>query len=279
MYFSIYTGEYDMASGTLCFYKTFLWTVTLDLWQADFPCSAPLFTHNSIQAKLTTPLIFSTNLTNPQTSFHFFLFLQKKTVNETSWNLTNRNCFFNQKKKLWMKATVRWLALCVNIVSVPRSLGDSCHVVRWSTAVLYVTTSNRPAVLGFMFCMHWHVCCTCIVIISFITLCPANFYRMLKDFANNKEQDAGPHLRSKLFDTQIIYLKFFWMKSMIFCQFLKEKKIEKNIDIYSACKPLDYHEHDKAGKMTSSFLTFTGSISKCKPADSTNQVDPEGCCL
>ena len=49
-------------------------------------------------------------------------------------------------------------------------------------------------------------------------------------FANSLDpdeapQNVGPHLRSKLFDTQIIYLATFWMETMIFLHILKKKNL------------------------------------------------------
>ena len=58
-------------------------------------------------------------------------------------------------------------------------------------------------------------------------------------FANNLDPDEAPqkvglHLRSKLFDIQIIYQQNIWEETMIFCIFWK-KNIWKN---YPACKEL-----------------------------------------
>ena len=59
-------------------------------------------------------------------------------------------------------------------------------------------------------------------------------------FANNfdpdeAQQNVGAHLRSKLFDSQIVYEAKYWMETMIFC--FERKKIEKN---YFACKVFNF---------------------------------------
>ena len=62
-------------------------------------------------------------------------------------------------------------------------------------------------------------------------------------FANNLDPDEAPqnvglHLRSKLFDIQIIYQQKKWVETMIFFKILKETNIWKN---YPACKELRRH--------------------------------------
>jgi len=59
-------------------------------------------------------------------------------------------------------------------------------------------------------------------------------------FANNLDPDDAPqnvglHLRSKLFDIQIIYRRKKWVETMNFLKILKETNIWKN---YPACKEL-----------------------------------------
>ena len=59
-------------------------------------------------------------------------------------------------------------------------------------------------------------------------------------FANNLDPDEAPqnvglHLRSKLFDIQIIYRQKKWVERMNFLKNLKETNILKN---YPACKEL-----------------------------------------
>ena len=51
-------------------------------------------------------------------------------------------------------------------------------------------------------------------------------------YANNLDPDEAPqnvglHLRSKLFDIQIIYQQIIWEETMIFCIFWKKKIFEK----------------------------------------------------
>ena len=51
-------------------------------------------------------------------------------------------------------------------------------------------------------------------------------------YANNLDPDEAPqnvglHLRSKLFDIQIIYQQNIWKEALIFCIFLKKKIFEK----------------------------------------------------
>ena len=59
-------------------------------------------------------------------------------------------------------------------------------------------------------------------------------------YANNLDPDEAPqnvglHLRSKLFDIQIIYQQKKWVETMNFLKILKETNIRKN---YPACKEL-----------------------------------------
>ena len=67
------------------------------------------------------------------------------------------------------------------------------------------------------------------------------FWRPLMTYANNLDPDEAPqnvglHLRSKLFDIQIIYQQKKWVETMIFLKILKETNIWKN---YPACKELN----------------------------------------
>ena len=64
-------------------------------------------------------------------------------------------------------------------------------------------------------------------------------------FANNLDPDKAPqkvglHLRSKLFDIQIIYQQKNWLETMNFLKILKETNIWKN---YPACKELKNHNY------------------------------------
>ena len=45
------------------------------------------------------------------------------------------------------------------------------------------------------------------------------------------QQNVGPHLRSKLFDTQIIFQQNFGWKQRIFANFERKRTMEKLIDM------------------------------------------------
>ena len=52
-------------------------------------------------------------------------------------------------------------------------------------------------------------------------------FLQLLHLSQGSKQNVGPHLRSKLFDIQIIYQENIWEETMIFVIFWKKKIFEK----------------------------------------------------
>ena len=60
------------------------------------------------------------------------------------------------------------------------------------------------------------------------------FWRLLMTLTNNLDpdeapQNVGPHLESKLFNSPIMYLQRFWMKTMILFAYFERKHIDTKV--------------------------------------------------
>ena len=158
---------------------------------------------------------------------------------QTYWRSESLFIMFNNRK-LWfgVEAVPDWARMSISCVFWQAGGNRQApqHMCAWTLKVRRIVL-DKSMLHFFVADCYIHIQST-----SHLTLSPlaVNFEDCWRPLQNNLDPDEAPqnvglHLRSKLFDIQIIYRQKKWIETMDFLKILKETNIWKN---YPACKEL-----------------------------------------